>query len=88
MNMKFEFFLAKRIALGGQHSFSRIIIRIAAMAVAMSVAVMIISTALITGFKKEISSKIFGFWGHIHISQTGFGNFLATFEAITPFAFL
>lgn len=74
--MKFEFFLAKRIALGGQHSFSRIIIRIAAVAVAISVAVMIISTALITGFKKEISSKIFGFWGHIHITQTGFGNSL------------
>ncbi len=74
--MKFEFFLARRIAFGGHHSFSRIIIRIAAVAVAMSVAVMIISTSLITGFKKEISSKIFGFWGHIHISQTGFGNSL------------
>jgi lipoprotein-releasing system permease protein len=74
--MKIEFFLARRIALGGQHSFSRIIIRIAAVAVAISVAVMIISTALITGFKKEISSKIFGFWGHIHVTQTGFGNSL------------
>lgn len=74
--MKLEYFLARRIALGGQHSFSRIIIRIAVIAVAMSVAVMIISTALITGFKKEISSKIYGFWGHIHITQTGFGNSL------------
>ncbi len=29
--------------------------------------VMIVSTSLISGFKKEISNKIFGFWGHIHI---------------------
>ncbi len=74
--MKLELFLARRIAMGGRHSFSRIIIRIAVVAVAMSVAVMIVSTALITGFKQEISSKIFGFWGHIHIQQTGFGNSL------------
>lgn len=31
---------------------------------------MIITTAMITGFKKEITNKIFGFWGHIHITDT------------------
>ncbi|PHI21966.1 ABC transporter permease [Lewinellaceae bacterium SD302] len=31
--------------------------------------VMVISTALIAGFKNEISNKIFGFWGHIHITD-------------------
>lgn len=72
--MNFEYFLARRIAGGSSPSFSRIIIRIALIAIAISVAVMIITTALITGFKQEISSKIFGFWGHIHITQTGFGN--------------
>jgi lipoprotein-releasing system permease protein len=30
---------------------------------------MITSSAIITGFKKEINSKIFGFWGHIHVSE-------------------
>ena len=40
------------------------------MAIAISLAVMIITTAMITGFKKEITNKIFGFWGHIHITDT------------------
>jgi len=40
---------------------------IAIIAITLSVAVMISATALISGFKTEISHKIFGFWGHIHI---------------------
>ena len=42
------------------------------MAVALSVAVMIAASALITGFKNEISRKIFEFWGHIHITDTSY----------------
>lgn len=44
--------------------------RIAIVAIAISLAVMIVTTAMITGFKKEITNKIFGFWGHIHITDT------------------
>lgn len=69
--MNFPSFIARRVANhrveGG--SFSRLIIRIAVVAVALSVAVMIITMALIRGFKHEISSKIFGFVGHIHITD-------------------
>ncbi|MCO6480935.1 MAG: ABC transporter permease [Phaeodactylibacter sp.] len=68
--MNFERFIARRVAASGQQSFSRLILRIAVAAVALSVAVMICSNALISGFKKEISTKIFGFWGHIHITDT------------------
>lgn len=68
--MNFEYFVARRVALNSQGSFSKLIIRIAIIAVALSVAVMITTNALIAGFKKEISSKIFGFWGHIHITDT------------------
>ncbi|NUQ24127.1 MAG: ABC transporter permease [Saprospiraceae bacterium] len=67
--MNFEYYIARKVARAGQQSFSRLIIRIAVVAVALSVTVMIVSTALITGFKREISSKIFGFWGHIHITD-------------------
>ncbi len=70
--LNFPFFIARRIAFAGGHNFSRIIIRIATIAVALSVAVMIAATALIAGFKSEISNKIFEFWGHIHISDTGY----------------
>lgn len=45
------------------------IILIATIAVALSLTVMIATTALISGFKKEITDKIFGFWGHIHITD-------------------
>lgn len=68
--MKFEAYIARRVAASGQQSFSRLILRIAVVAVALSVAVMICANALIAGFKNEISSKIFGFWGHIHITDT------------------
>ena len=68
--MNVPFFIARKVALVGEKSFSRTIIRIAIAAVAISVAVMVISTALIAGFKNQIRDKIFGFWGHIHISET------------------
>lgn len=68
--MKFELFIARRVASSGQQSFLRIILRIAVVAVALSMSVMIIATSLISGFKNQISDKIFGFWGHIHITDT------------------
>lgn len=67
-----ELFIARRLALGDNKSFSRFIIRIAIVAIALSVAVMIVSTCLVSGFSKEIKEKIFGFWGEIHI--TSFDN--------------
>lgn len=67
--MNLPFFIARRVAGAGQKSFSRLIIRIAIVAVALSVAVMIVASAFIAGFKHEISRKIFEFWGHIHISD-------------------
>lgn len=70
--MNLPFFIARRIAFSGGKNFSRLIIRIAVIAVALSVAVMIASSALIAGFKSEISRKIFEFWGHIHISDTAY----------------
>jgi lipoprotein-releasing system permease protein len=70
--LNLPFFIARRIAFSSGNSFSKVILRIAVAAVALSVAVMIASTALIAGFKSEISRKIFEFWGHIHISDTGY----------------
>ena len=67
--MNFPFFIAQRVAASGQKSFARLIIRIAIVAVALSIAVMIVATSLIKGFKSEISAKMFGFWGHIHITS-------------------
>ncbi len=70
--MNLPFFIASRMAFSPGKNFSRLILRIAIAAVALSVAVMIAATALIAGFKYEISKKIFEFWGHIHISDTAY----------------
>lgn len=68
--MNLEYFIAKRVAASGKKSFSRLIIRIAILAIALSISVMIVSAGFIRGFKSEISNKIFGFWGHIDIKDT------------------
>lgn len=77
--MNLEDFIARRIAFSKDSSFTSVIVKIATAAVSLSLAVMIVATATITGFKKEISNKIFGFWGHIHITDA---NISRTFEAI------
>lgn len=77
--MNLPYFIARRVAAAGRQSFSRLIIRIAIVAIALSVTVMIVATALISGFKQQISSKIFGFWGHIHITSS---SMTRSFEAM------
>jgi lipoprotein-releasing system permease protein len=77
--MNIEHFIAKRIALSKDKSFSKMIVRIAIAAIAISLTVMILTTAIIDGFKKEITEKIFGFWGHIHITEA---NVNRNFELI------
>jgi len=77
--LNFSYFIAKHVAVSGKKSFSRLIIRIAIVAVALSMTIMILSTALIRGFKTEISKKIFAFWGHIHITDT---NVTRNFESV------
>ncbi|MBC6992919.1 FtsX-like permease family protein [Neolewinella lacunae] len=66
--MNLPLYLARGVAKGGTKSVSRTIIGIAVAAVAISMATMVLASALIAGFKSEISTKIFGFWGHIHIT--------------------
>jgi lipoprotein-releasing system permease protein len=67
--MRLSFFIARRIAFNKASSFSKFIINIAVAATAVSVAVMILATALVNGFQQVIQDKIFSFWGHIHINQ-------------------
>ncbi|MEL6392016.1 MAG: FtsX-like permease family protein [Bacteroidota bacterium] len=67
--MNVSAFIARRVTAAGERSFSRLIINIAIAAVAVSLAVMLVATAMMSGFKQEISSKIFGFWGHVHITD-------------------
>jgi lipoprotein-releasing system permease protein len=70
-NSNTSLFIATRLAFTGDKSFTRIILGIAIVGLAISTAVMILSSAIISGFKNEVHEKIFGFWGHVHISDAG-----------------
>jgi len=68
-----EFFIAKRIHFQqGKKNVSRPAVRIATIGIALGLAVMIISIAVVIGFKQQIRNKTIGFGGHIQI--TNFDN--------------
>jgi len=68
-----EYFIAKRIHFQqGKKNVSRPAVRIAIIGIALGLAVMLISVAVIIGFKNEIRNKTIGFGGHIQI--TNFDN--------------
>lgn len=68
--MNFELFIAKRIysdtGEGGKR-FSRPAIRIAMAGIAVGLMVMIVSLAVVMGFKREVTQKVIGFGSHIQM---------------------
>ncbi|CAM1340451.1 ABC transporter permease [Tenacibaculum amylolyticum] len=69
--MNYELFVAKRIVTGKEHknSISSPIIKIAILAIALGIAIMLISVAVSSGFQLKIREKIAGFKGHIQITN-------------------
>ena len=69
--MNVEYFIAKRLftAKEKNNRYTKPILRIAILAIALSVAVMLLSITVLTGFKDEISNKIIGFGSHITITN-------------------
>lgn len=71
--MNFEFAIARRLFFrsdktDGRSGQVRPAVRIATAGVALSVAVMLIAVAVVTGFKEEISGKVTGFGSHIQVT--------------------
>jgi lipoprotein-releasing system permease protein len=64
-----ELFIARRIFSDKsvKKGISQPIVTIAVIGIALGLAVMILSVAIVTGFKSEISNKVIGFGSHIQI---------------------
>ena len=58
---------------GKTNKLSQPIVFLAVIGIALGIAVMLISSAVATGFQKEIREKVIGFGGHIQI-ESQFGN--------------
>ena len=69
--MSVEYFIANKLFTTKKKniSYSKPILRIAILAIALSVSIMLLSVMIVNGFKHEISSKVIGFGSHITISK-------------------
>ena len=69
-----KLYIANRIHFDKQHRKKATppAVRVAVAGVALGLAIMILSVAIVIGFKKEIRSKVVGFGAHIQI--TSFDN--------------
>ncbi len=65
--MNLELFIAKRISLQSERTFSKLIVRIAIIGIMLGLCVMILSMAITRGFKEEIRQKVRGFAGDIQL---------------------
>lgn len=72
--MNLELFIARKIHFSkqGERQATPPAIRIAMIGIALGLAVMILSVAIVIGFKKEVRNKVIGFDSHIQI--TNFDN--------------
>lgn len=69
--MNTALFLAKQIGRGKPEGkgFSRLIRLIAVLSITLSLAIMIVSMAVVTGFQREVREKVIGFGAHIQITN-------------------
>ncbi len=65
--MSFAYFIANRITFKSKRTFSKLIVRIAIVGIMLGLAVMILSLAIVRGFKQEIREKVRGFSGDLQV---------------------
>lgn len=65
--MSFVRFVGLRFVSMHKHVFSKAVINVAIIAIALSTAVIIVSTSIVKGFQNEIHQKVHGFSGHIRL---------------------
>lgn len=65
--MNFPLFLARRIVIKGHRTFSKLIVRVTIGALALAILAIVLSVAILRGFKDEITAKQRGFFSDIII---------------------
>lgn len=83
--MNYPLYLAKRLSLGNGGRQMSPAVTVAIVAIAISVAVMTASIAIVLGFKKEIRDKVVGFNGHISLYRMPMNEEDDNLISITPF---
>ncbi len=66
--MNTEFFISQKI-ISGSKGFSKPIVNIAILGIALGLTVMLLTLTIVTGFQKEIREKVIGFGSHIQITN-------------------
>jgi len=72
--LNFAYFVANRITFKSKRTFSKLIVRIAIVGIMLGLGVMILSVAIVRGFKQEIREKIRGFAGDIQVVKFDLNN--------------
>jgi lipoprotein-releasing system permease protein len=74
--LNLELFIARRLfyAKENKNGISNSVISIAVIGIALGMAVMILSVAIVTGFKEQVRQKVTGFGSHILISNYDTNN--------------
>ena len=73
-DLNFPFYLAKRTADGNGRRYSKLIVRVAVAGIMLGLAVMILSVAILKGFKGSIIAKERGFNGDITLYKHNLNN--------------
>ena len=72
--LSFASFIAGRITLKSNRTFSKLIVRIAIIGITLGLGVMTLSVAIVRGFKQEITEKVRGFDGDIKVVKYDLNN--------------
>ncbi len=82
--MNTEFFIASRLffAKERKNEISHSVLTIAIIGIALGIAVMLLSVAIVTGFKEKVRQKVIGFGSHIVVSNYSTYNNSYTVEPV------
>lgn len=71
--MRYELFIARRLKLGADQQKGSASLRVAMLGICLAIVVMILSIAIVLGFKHEITDKIYCLDAHLKVSNAALG---------------